>query len=355
MSGIERQQSETATTAGAMIGERYVIEQRIGSGGTALVYRCRDLHTGQIVALKLLRSGNPLAPASRARFRREARLAANLGHPNIIRVLDYGETNPPEIEEWAAWMFDSEQPVDYLCMEYVGGPTLKQLARRVGPCPPAWVTHIGIQIASALASAHAAGIIHRDMKPQNVLLLDLATHVVPKLGDFGIARDLNSTTLSTLTQTGQVLGTPDYLAPEQVLGESGGRQSDIYALGIVLYELLTGHLPFEAESPLAAASRRMFVEPPPLRIFVPTLSRAMEDVILYALQREPARRARSAPDFIAALEWAAARDNFEPSDVWPFGAEALIQVMGTAGGTGASGASQSPQQIDQPETALAGD
>jgi serine/threonine-protein kinase len=349
MSGIERQQRGTATTAGALIGERYVVEQRIGSGGTALVYRCRDQHTGQTVALKLLRSGNPLAPASRARFRREARLAANLGHPNIIRVLDYGETNPPAIEEWSAWMFDSEQPVDYLCMEYVGGPTLKQLVRRMGPCPPAWVTHIGIHIASGLASAHSAGIIHRDMKPQNVLLLDLATHVVPKLGDFGIARDLNSTTLSTLTQTGQVLGTPDYLAPEQVLGESGGVQSDLYALGIVLYELLTGHLPFEAESPLAAASRRMFVDPPPLRIFVPTLSRAMEDVILYALQREPANRVRTAPDFIAALEKAAARDQCEPSDVWPFGAEALQQMPGSAGDPRAQ------QQIGPTETALAGD
>jgi len=328
-SRMRGEEKAAGTDAGAaIISERYVIERRAGQGGTSLVYRCHDLHTGQIVALKLLRSGNPLVPASRARFHREARLAASLTHPNIIRVLNFGETKAPATEEWSGWFFDAEQPLDYLCMEYVGGPTLKQMVRRMGPCPAAWVVVVGMQLASALASAHAAGIIHRDMKPQNVLLLDLATHVIPKLGDFGIARDLNSTTLSTLTQTGQVLGTPDYLAPEQVMGESGGKQSDIYALGIVLYELLTGHLPFEAETPLAAASRRMFVEPPPLRTFVPSIGQALEDVILYTLQREPSDRMRSAEELAAALDWAAAREGIEPNDNWPFGATAFPLISG---------------------------
>ncbi len=317
------------TNAPATIAGRYVVDQRIGQGGTALVYRCRDEHTGQTVALKLLRSGNPLVPASHARFAREARLAASLTHPNVIRVLDYGTTAPPATEEWMAWVFDTGQAVDFLAMEYVSGPTLKQLVRRVGPCPASWALAIGGQLVAALAAAHSLGIIHRDIKPQNMLLLDLTTHVVPKLGDFGIARDLNSTTLSTLTQTGQVLGTPDYLAPEQVMGEAGGEQSDLYALGIVLYEILTGHLPFEAETPLAAASRRMFVDPQPLRVFVPQIAPSLEEVILLALQREPAQRLRSLADLSAALTWAADQANLTPNDAWPFSADALPLTRGS--------------------------
>jgi serine/threonine-protein kinase len=319
-----------ATPATPLIADRYQIDQRVGQGGTALVYRCRDTHTSQLVALKLLRSGNPLVPASRARFAREARLAASLSHPNIIRVLDYGVTTPPTTEEWTAWIYDAEQPVDFLCMEYVAGPTLKQLMRRVGPCPEPWVLAVGLQLARALASAHHQGIVHRDIKPQNMLMLDLTTHVVPKLGDFGIARDINGNTLSTLTQTGQILGTPDYLAPEQVMGEAGGPQSDLYALGIVLYELLTGHLPFEAETPLAAASRRMFVDPPNLRSFDSRISPLLEKVVLTALAREAAQRFRRVQDLIEALEWVAEQDGTPPDDLWPFGPDALPLTRGNA-------------------------
>lgn len=306
----------TTSQVPVRIADRYQIIRRAGQGGTAIVYHCRDQHTGQQVALKLLRTGNPLAPASHARFQREARLASSLGHPNIIRVLDYGATPPPTMEEWASWLFDADQPVDFLCMEYVEGPTLKQLVRRVGPCPLPWAVAVVLQLSAALATAHSMGIIHRDVKPHNVLLLDLATHTISKLGDFGIAREVNGTTLSTLTQTGQVLGTPDYLAPEQVLGESGGRQSDVYSLGIVLFELLTGHLPFEAETPLAAASRRMFVDPPAPRDLAPHIPRALEEVVMRSLRRDPAERLRSANEVRDALLWATAREGIEPTDHW---------------------------------------
>lgn len=301
---------------GALLAERYLIERRAGQGGTALVYRCRDTRTGQTVALKLLRGSNPLVPASRARFHREAKLAASLNHANIIRVLDYGVTAPPSGADWSDWLLDAEEMVDYLGMEFVAGPTIKQWVRKMGPCPPPWALAVATQLAGALASAHAMGIIHRDMKPQNVLLLDIESHVIAKLGDFGIARDLNGSTMSTKTQTGQVMGTPDYLAPEQVMGEPGGPQSDVYALGIVLFEMVTGHLPFEAETPLAAASRRMFMDPPSPRDFVPQITPALEEVILRALRREPAERLRSAHELRDALAWAAERDQLEPSDSW---------------------------------------
>jgi eukaryotic-like serine/threonine-protein kinase len=322
------EQSAPEATA-IIIADRYRVIERAGQGGSSIVLRCNDLHTGQIVALKLLRSSNPLVPASRARFHREARLAASLSHPNIIRVLDFGETPPPQLGDWSTWIFDNEQSVDFLCMEFVPGPTLKQFLRRLGPCPQEWVLAVGLQLASALRSAHASGIIHRDMKPQNILLVDLAAHVIPRLGDFGIARDLNGATLATLTQTGQVLGTPDYLAPEQVMGESGGKQSDIYALGIVLFEMLTGHLPFEAETPLAAASRRMFVDPPLPRMLVPRISPAVEEAVLRALRREISHRLHSAEELEAALLWAAERDGIEPLDTWPFAPEMLPIIMGT--------------------------
>lgn len=312
------------------IADRYLIEQRAGQGGTAIVYRCLDERTGQAVALKLLRSGNPLAPASQARFHREARLAASLSHQNIIRVLDYGQTLPPQTEDWSSWIFDAEQPVDFLSMEFVQGPTLKQLLRRVGPCPLSWVISVGTQLASALSSAHHSGIVHRDMKPQNVMMLDLTTHVVPKLGDFGIARDINGNSLSTLTLTGQVLGTPDYLAPEQVMGEPGGRQSDVYALGIVLFEMISGHLPFEAETPLAAASRRMFVDPPILHNLAPHVTPTLEEVVMRMLRREPAERLRSANEVIEALEWSSLRESIEPDDRWPFGEDALPLITAMA-------------------------
>jgi eukaryotic-like serine/threonine-protein kinase len=322
-------QPESAPVAAPdLVAERYEVEQRVGQGGTALVYRCRDTHTQGIVALKLLRSGNPLAPASRARFDREARLAASLSHPNTIRVLDYGETTPPNSADWTTWIFDSEEPVKFICMEYVAGPTLKQLVRRMGPCPTPWVLAVAQQLAGALMSAHASGIIHRDVKPQNILLLDTTTHVVAKLGDFGIARDLNGNTQSTLTKTGQVLGTPDYLAPEQVMGEAGGPQSDLYALGIVLYELFTGHLPFEAETPLAAASRRMFVDAPSLRVFVPQIAPALDQVLMMALARETGQRFHTVRDLADALDWAAREAGISPDDAWPFGPDALPLTRG---------------------------
>ncbi len=307
--------------AASMIDNRYIPEKKIGQGGAAIVLRCIDSHIGAAVAVKLLRPGNPLTTVSKARFHREARLVSSLNHPNIIRALDYGESAVQIQEDWANWMFDKHEKLDFLCMEYIPGPTLKQLMRKTGPVPQGWALTIALQVADAIRSAHSAGIIHRDIKPQNIMLLDADTHVVAKLGDFGIARDLNGGSLFSLTQTGQILGTPDYLAPEQVLGDPGGKQADIYAFGIVLYELLTGKLPFEGENPLAAASRRMFTDPLPLRSFVSTISPALEEVTMRCLQREQRDRIGGAEEAIEALEWAQFRDEIEPTDIWPFSSE----------------------------------
>ena len=233
------------------LADRYRVLARVGVGGTAVVYRCVDLHTERIVAVKVLRTTGPMIPEAAARFGREARLAATLTHSNIVRVLDYGYTIPLASASRAPWVEDVDRQVPSFTMEYVFGSSLKELLRRYGPLPFDWVWRLGDQFCSALATAHAAGVVHRDVKPQNVMIVDSRIELLSKLADFGIARQVGGD-LTTLTVTGQLLGTPDYLSPEQVMGEPGGPSSDLYALGIVLFELITGRLPFEADTPLAA-------------------------------------------------------------------------------------------------------
>jgi len=284
------------------LAERYQVRARVGLGGTAVVYRCMDLHTDRIVAVKVLRTNGPLIPEAAARFRREAYLASTLNHFNIVRVLDYGYTIPLAVTPNLPWEDDGMQPVPYLTMEYVFGITLKELVRRLGPLPLSWVWKLGDQLCGALAAAHARGVVHRDVKPQNVMIVDAKLELLAKLTDFGIARRVSGD-LTTLTATGQVIGTPDYLSPEQVLGEPGGPSSDLYALGIVLYELITGRLPFEADTPLAAASRRMVADPPPLSAYRRDVPRPLQEVILLALRREPSERFADLSELAQALRW----------------------------------------------------
>lgn len=293
------------------LADRYRVLARVGLGGTAVVYRCVDLHTQHIVAVKVLRTNGPLIPEAAARFRREAHLASTLTHPHIVRVLDYGYTVPLGPAPNVPWAEDAGQPVPYLAMEYVFGSTLKQLLRQRGPLPIQWVWRVGEQLCAALALAHSLGVVHRDVKPQNVMVVDSRIELLAKLTDFGIARQVGGD-LTTLTATGQVLGTPDYLSPEQVLGEPGGPSADIYALGIVLYELLTGRLPFEADTPLAAASRRMVADPPPLTAYRRDVPWPVQEVILLALRREPGERYANAIEFAQALRWSRERSPAVP-------------------------------------------
>lgn len=288
------------------LADRYRVLARVGLGGTAVVYRCVDLHTQHIVAVKVLRTNGPLIPEAAARFGREAHLASTLSHPHIVRILDYGYTVPLSPAPTVPWADDSGQPIPYLAMEYVFGSTLKQVLRQKGPLPLEWVWRVGEQLCSALSLAHSLSVVHRDVKPQNVMVVDSRIELLAKLTDFGIARQVGGD-LTTLTATGQVLGTPDYLSPEQVLGEPGGPSSDVYALGIVLYELITSRLPFEADTPLAAASRRMVADPPPLTAYRRDVPRPVQDIILLALRREPSERFSSALEFAQALRWSRER------------------------------------------------
>jgi serine/threonine protein kinase len=307
----KRTTTSNSSHAPLPLADRYQVVARVGLGGTAVVYRCVDMHTERIVAVKVLRTHGGLIPEAAARFRREARLAATLSHRNIVRILDYGYTVPLPGGPRVPWGEDSERPVPYLAMEYAFGATLKELIRRKGQLPFDWVWRLGEQLCDALSSAHAVAVVHRDVKPQNVMILDAPAELLAKLTDFGIARQVGGD-LTKLTESGQVLGTPDYLSPEQVLGDPGGPSADLYALGVVLYEMLTSRLPFEGETPLAAASKRVMNDPIPLSHFRDDIPKPLIDVIMLALQREMSSRFSDAREFAQALRWSRERSPAMP-------------------------------------------
>jgi eukaryotic-like serine/threonine-protein kinase len=223
-----------------IVGERYTLLEVLGGGGMARVYLAHDNVLGRDVALKVLREQYADDTDFVERFRREAKNAASLNHPTIVQVYDQGHT---------------EDGDHYIAMECVPGHTLAERIKRRGPLDPSEVAGIASQVADALAVAHQRGIVHRDIKPQNVLLTASGE---AKVSDFGIARAASA---RTMTEANVLLGTAAYMSPEQVRGERVGPQSDLYSLGIVLYEMLTGELPYTAEDPIATAVKRLD-EPP---------------------------------------------------------------------------------------------
>jgi eukaryotic-like serine/threonine-protein kinase len=306
--------AEPSTPTGGtvyVIADRFRVVARVGLGGTAVVYRCVDERTGRFAAVKVLRTQGPQIPEAAGRFRREARLAASLSHRHIVRVLDSGHCVAPPMPGRMPWATDDGQQVPYVAMEYVFGPNLKDVVRKLGPLPLSWVWRLGDQLCAALGAAHALGVVHRDVKPQNVMLVDSALELLTKLTDFGIARQVGGD-YTTLTVTGQVLGTPDYLSPEQVMGEPGDPSSDLYALGIVLYELLTGRLPFEADSPLAAASRRMVADALPPNRHRAEIPPDLVDIVMLTLQRDPAARPATAAELRELLRWSRRQSPYLP-------------------------------------------
>jgi beta-lactam-binding protein with PASTA domain/tRNA A-37 threonylcarbamoyl transferase component Bud32 len=261
-----------------LIDGRYRVVKRLGSGGMADVYLVEDQQLGRRVALKLLYRHLAEDVQFVERFRREASSAAGLQHPNIVSIFDRGE-----------W-----EGTYYIAMEYVEGHTLKEVVRERGPAPPEAAVDIVLQVLRAARFAHQRGIVHRDLKPQNVLIdLDGRT----KVADFGIAR----AGASDMTETGSIMGTAQYLSPEQAQGRPVDARSDLYSIGIILYELLTGRVPFDAESAVSVALKQVSEAPIPPRELDPTLPPALEGVVLRALEKDPARRFQSADEFIEAL------------------------------------------------------
>jgi eukaryotic-like serine/threonine-protein kinase len=266
-----------------IVDGRYRAEKRLGSGGMAEVWCAEDDVLGRRVALKLLGSRFAEDDDFRERFKREAQAAAGLAHPNIVGIFDRGE--------WDG--------TPYIAMELVEGRTLKDVVRERGPLPPDIAVNLTIQILRALGYAHRRGIVHRDVKPQNVIL---DREGQAKVADFGIARS----GASEMTETGTIVGTVQYVSPEQAQGQPVSPRSDLYSAGIVLYELLTGRVPFDGESPVSIALKQVSEPPVPPSQLRPGISPALEAVVMRALEKDPARRFGDADEFIGALEQAAA-------------------------------------------------
>ena len=258
---------------------RYRVDHVLGSGGMALVYQARDEELDRPVAIKVLADNLAADEAFRKRFLREARLAAQLAHPNVVQVYDSGEADG--------------RP--YIVMEYVDGETLAELLSRRGRLPPAEAVELALQVCAGLEHAHRAGLVHRDIKPQNVLIRDDGT---VKIVDFGIARSAQGT---QLTETGSVLGTAAYLAPEQAAGEEVTAATDVYALGVVLYEMVTGRTPHSAESLTQFLARGHEQPITALRELAPEAPEALEDVVMRSLARMPQYRQPSAEALAAEL------------------------------------------------------
>ncbi|MFY9488198.1 MAG: protein kinase [Solirubrobacterales bacterium] len=266
---------------GQIVGDRYRIDEIVGAGGMATVYKAFDSTLERSVALKVMRREVADDAQQLERFRREARAAAKLNHAHIVTVVDAGEEN--------------NRP--YIVFEYVPGETLKQRIKSQGNLPVTESVAYAIEIASALVAAHGAGLVHRDVKPQNVLL-DSQGHA--KVADFGIAREIEAS--DGLTKTGRVLGTTDYVAPEQAMGENVTGQSDIYSLGIVLFEMLTGEVPFKGENHVAVAMKHVKDQLPDVQELRPEVSSALAAVIDKLTAKEPVDRYLSAASAMSDLE-----------------------------------------------------
>jgi serine/threonine-protein kinase len=264
---------------------RYRVEALLGSGGMAQVYRGTDMVLSRSVAIKVLSSDYSRDPAFVERFRREARAAARLNHPTVVSVYDTG----------------SDDGVHFIVMEFVSGRTLAQILAAEGPLLPERVAAISARVAEALSFAHEAGLVHRDVKPGNVMLTDRGD---VKVMDFGIARAASGPG-QAITETTSILGTAAYLSPEQAEGKPVDPRSDIYSLGVVLYELLTGQPPFSGPSPVAVAYKHVMEEPVPPSAVRSGVPSALEAIAMRALAKDPSRRYASADLMRADLEAAA--------------------------------------------------
>ncbi|MEJ7651156.1 MAG: Stk1 family PASTA domain-containing Ser/Thr kinase [Nakamurella sp.] len=272
---------------GQLFGDRYQVGDTLGFGGMSEVHRGRDLRLGRDVAIKVLRADLARDPSFQIRFRREAQNAASLNHPAIVAVYDTGETTGT----------NGTDKVPYIVMEYVDGETLRDLLKREGPLAPKRAMEIVADVSAALDFSHRHGIVHRDIKPANIMMTRAGA---VKVMDFGIARAV-ADGQSSVTATAAVIGTAQYLSPEQARGEAVDARSDVYSTGCVIYELITGAPPFVGDSPVAVAYQHVREDPKPPSTVRPGLPREMDAIVLKALNKNPLNRYQTAAELRADL------------------------------------------------------
>lgn len=278
---VSARRSPTDLVPGYVLGGRFEIQRVIGSGGMGLVFQAHDRELDELVALKVLKPDMISSdPSLLERFKQEIRVARRVTHRNVVRTYDIGDM----------------EGIKFISMEYIQGMTLKQLIRKRGALPIGVGVRIAKQTASGLAAAHHQGVVHRDIKPQNIILTP-ASEV--KIMDFGIARPVDK---GGMTETGLIIGTPDYMSPEQVQGKKDlDHRSDIYSMGVVLYEIFTGILPFAGESSIAVAMKHVQEDPAPPRSINQNISSALELIIVRCMRKDPAKRYQKVEDLLADL------------------------------------------------------
>jgi serine/threonine-protein kinase len=286
---------------GKVLDSKYRLDSRLSSGGMGTVYKATHLMLVKIVAVKLINPELVTSPDIVRRFQREARAASNLNHPNIAAAYDLGQTDDGTL---------------YIAMEFVNGPSLKEVIRKGGPLESGRIVTILRQVASALSLAHRHNIIHRDLKPHNIMLTkDDSGHEMAKLLDFGIAKTFDEAATQQLTATGFAIGTPQYMAPEQAAGKPVDGRSDLYSLGVVMYEMLVGEVPFNDTSTPAVLVKHMTEVPPQPSRRRPDLniSPGLEAVALKCLEKDPAMRFQTADEFSLALTQAGEATTASPA------------------------------------------
>jgi eukaryotic-like serine/threonine-protein kinase len=256
-----------------LLNNRYLILEQLGKGGMAMVYRARDTMLERSVAVKVLRESYSRDPAFLDRFRQEAKAAANLSHPNIVTVHDFGLDNG----------------LLFIVMEYVPGTDLKALIKQRGRFTPEEAVPLLIQACAGIGYAHRAGLVHCDVKPQNMLV---TPDMRLKVTDFGIARALS--TIHPEEQSDVIWGSPQYFSPEQASGAAPSPASDVYSLGVIMYEMLTGSLPFHADTAAELARLHIEAEPVPIIEMLPDISPVLEQILTKVLSKEPSQRYRTA-------------------------------------------------------------
>ena len=283
--------------SGKTLDGKYQLEAKLGEGGMGAVYLATRLHIGDKVAVKVLHTNKMNDPTAGERFRREVQMAAQLKHPNVIGIYDYGMT---------------QDGLHYIVMELIEGRTLRQLISKQGVLPLSIVSNITSQVCAALNESHRKGLIHRDIKPDNISVHETPDGLRVKVLDFGIAKLQEGS--SNLTQTDTIVGTPRYMSPEQCSGERLSGSSDIYSFGVVLFEMLCGIVPFNAPSSTAVAVQQVTKQPPPLRQINNTIPQQVERVVLRALEKNPVNRPVSASVLAKELNDAIhAGQSFQPN------------------------------------------
>ena len=272
---------------GRLVKGRYQVMRRLGEGGMGTVYLAEQVSIGRKVALKLLRGNYAMDDEFIERFRREARLAASLNHRNIVTVYDFDQGDDESL---------------FIAMEYLNGEKLSDVIRRDGPIDINRAVQLCLQCAEGLEAAHQAGVIHRDIKPDNIMVVGETI----KLMDFGIARLRDVAATSRLTRPDVIMGTPAYMAPEQAEGKETSEKTDIYALGVVLYEMLSGEVPFKANTPAAVLLKQIQESPVPLRKLRREVPSEIERTVMQALEKKPERRQHGMRDLVQSLRKAAA-------------------------------------------------